>query len=131
MGMAALMDIGAARGGGAFPGAPPNAAAGIAMAGAIAAKASGLCSETGVGPSCAGSERAPVSAGAERAAGGSGADGGALRVYRQSHPWVEDWLRSHDEFFVALAAATGAINPQAPLPDNRSRFPRRWPERPA
>jgi hypothetical protein len=49
-----------------------------------------------------------------------------------SHPWVEGWLASHDDFFTHLAITASIENPR-----NRTReiaghrFPRPWPGRPA
>ena len=38
-------------------------------------------------------------------------------------PWVESWLKSHDDFFVELEKVAGVENPFGP----HVKFPRPWP----
>ena len=49
----------------------------------------------------------------------------------ENYPWIEGWLRSHDDFFVELAKVTQAANPFEHFKGNGEPvFPRPWPGTP-
>lgn len=45
----------------------------------------------------------------------------------EQHPWVEGWLKSHDDFFCELEAASGAKNPIDGRAKGAREYPRPWP----
>ena len=47
--------------------------------------------------------------------------------FMENHPWVEGWIKSHDDFFCELEIASGAENPHGPRPRDTREYPRPWP----
>ena len=47
--------------------------------------------------------------------------------FMESHPWVEGWIKSHDDFFCELEIASGAKNPLDQRASDTREYPRPWP----